>query len=271
MKRATVIGGNGFIGRALTKRLRDSGWHVWTPNKGDASVFDQELGKVFYCAGLTADFSTRLFDTVDAHVCLLNSLVHQASFDSLVYLSSTRVYDGMHGLVDENMALQLNPNNRRHLYDLSKLMGESICLNSGKGSVARLSCVYRDETDPDGFLPNLLSQVLQATSPEVSINTSPFYQRDYVCLDDVISALICIADSGNSTIYNVASGENLENSMLFSLVEEICNVRIHATQNTRPTLCPEVSISRMYEDFMWQATPALVQLRRILLAKIAKK
>nr|WP_315475345.1 NAD-dependent epimerase/dehydratase family protein [uncultured Undibacterium sp.] len=267
VKHATIVGGNGFVGRALANRLQSLGWRVWVPNKNDPSLFERELGSVFYCAGLTADYLARPFDTVGAHVCLLNSIIHQASFDKLVYLSSTRVYDGLHGLVDETMDLHLNPNNPRHLYDLSKLMGESICLNSGKASVVRLSCVYHDETDLDGFLPQLIRQVLDSSSTELVVDTSPFYERDYVCLNDVVLALICIEETGQPRIYNVASGENIQNSALFSVINDICKVNIVSTRDVRPAESPRVSLMRMFEDFSWQATPVLQELKRILLSK----
>jgi len=56
----------------------------------------------------------------------------ESRYDSLVYLSSTRLYDGLHtAMVDENTPLLLDPNQPRHLYDLSKACGEAACLALG--------------------------------------------------------------------------------------------------------------------------------------------
>lgn len=266
-KQATIIGGHGFVGRALAARLIDDGWDVWIPEKNEDAVFERELGMVFYCAGLTADYATRPFDTVDAHVSLLNNILRLSTFVHLVYLSSTRVYDGQTGRVDEMSDLRVNPNNPRHIYDLSKLLGESACLKSEKASVARLACVYQDETDLDGFLPQILRQIMSKTDAEIVIETSPFFERDYVCLRDVVSALISIANHAGNAIYNVASGENTSNFQLFSVLEKASGLKIRCTQNTHPPSGPEVSIERMQQTFSWKATSVLTEVRQILNAR----
>ena len=90
------------------------------------------MGTVFYCAGLTSDYAVRAHDTVSAHVCLLNELLQGGNFETLVYLSSTRLYDSLGPYaVDEDSALALNPANPRHLYDLSKALGEALCRQAG--------------------------------------------------------------------------------------------------------------------------------------------
>ncbi len=90
----TVLGATGYIGSRLVAHLQAQGHTVWAPARGDAEVFTRPLGHVMYCVGLTADFRTRPFDTVDAHVGLLAEVLRRAQFESLLYLSSTRVYMG---------------------------------------------------------------------------------------------------------------------------------------------------------------------------------
>ena len=82
----TVLGASGYIGSRLVAHLRAQGHTVWAPARGDAEVFTRPLGHVMYCVGLTADFRTRPFDTVDAHVGLLAEVLRRAQFDSLLYL-----------------------------------------------------------------------------------------------------------------------------------------------------------------------------------------
>ncbi len=90
-REATLIGVRGFIGRHLLKHLKREGWDVRDASRDPLSWCDQPLGHVFYCAGLTADDDHRPHDTVQAHVSLLNQLLRQGRYDSLVYLSSTRL------------------------------------------------------------------------------------------------------------------------------------------------------------------------------------
>ena len=65
--KATVLGGQGFIGGHLVSHLRSTGGHCWVPGRDDPEVLRRELGSVFYCVGLTADFRARPFATIDAH------------------------------------------------------------------------------------------------------------------------------------------------------------------------------------------------------------
>jgi UDP-glucose 4-epimerase len=151
------------------------------------------------------------------------------------------LYDGQPlSLAQEQDALLLNPNNPRHLYDLSKACGEAACLGlgGGKARVARLSCVYRNEHDPDGFLGQIFRQLLPFKSlgkmnaaKTLSWDTAPDLERDYVHLDDVVQALLAIALHGQQLIYNVASGENISNQQLF---DEIFRVTGVCPVTTRP-------------------------------------
>lgn len=270
IKMATIIGGQGFVGCALTAHLKNAGYNLWVPSKNDPQVFEKELGHVFYCAGLTADYLQRPFDTVNAHVNVLSDVLHRANWEHLVYLSSTRVYDGLSGVVDEACDLMLNPNNARHFYDLSKLMGESLCLQTGRASVARLACVYCDESDENGFLPALLRQALRSESRKLMVDSSPYYSRDYVYLEDVVNALVTISREGKSEIYNVASGQNVCNNDIFSVIEKICGLSIVATRNDEPTLSPHISIEKMQTNFGWNAKKVLPTIECLLKEKVNK-
>jgi nucleoside-diphosphate-sugar epimerase len=94
-RRATVVGAAGFVGHRLAARLAAGGWDVWAPAKHDAALLNRDLGLVFYCAGLTADYDQRPFDTVEAHASLVADILRAGRFERIVYCSSTRLYDGL--------------------------------------------------------------------------------------------------------------------------------------------------------------------------------
>lgn len=269
-RRATVFGGNGFIGRHLVARLLESGWKCQVPDRHSPDPRKENLGYVFYCAGLTADYIHRPYDTVEAHVSLLNRILHSCRFESLIYLSSTRLYDSQpqrEGI--EELPLLLNPAYPRHIYDLSKALGESLCRVAGKGRarVARLSCVYNDHTDEEGFLPELLRKVIEQRSGVLNVDTSPLFVRDYIHLDDVIDALILIATQGTGFIYNVASGENVTNGELFSLIFENSGCRVVPLRNDEAPLPARISIQKMQDEFEWHPVSVLKQFISILKEK----
>ena len=259
--RATVIGGHGFIGSALARQLSQEGWDCWVPER--EAVWpnsERPLGHVFYCAGLTADYYQRPAHTVEAHVGLLARVLQSARYTSLVYLSSTRVYDGMATdsttsvLATEDASFCVNPQQPRHFYDLTKLTGESLCLalGAGRARVARLACVYNNASDADGFLPGLLAQVARAPhGGTVQVTSSPHFARDYVHVGDVVRALVDIATHGTASAYNVASGENLRNDELAALMEVHTGRRIAFTLDQAVPAPVQVSVERLRKAFGW--------------------
>src|SRR3954470_22708673 len=100
MSPITILGGSGFIGSALVERLAKIGLSCQAPDRGQ-KLTGKKLGDVIYCVGLTADFRSRPLETVDAHVCHLLHVLRDGDFESLVYLSSTRVYRNQTGVASE--------------------------------------------------------------------------------------------------------------------------------------------------------------------------
>jgi len=87
----TVIGGGGLIGSAICAALeleRLPFQRVTRQNPAESNP----LGHVIYAAGVTGDFLARRKDALYTHVELLDSILSRDDFDSLTYLSSTRIY-----------------------------------------------------------------------------------------------------------------------------------------------------------------------------------
>ncbi|MCY1287860.1 NAD dependent epimerase/dehydratase family protein [compost metagenome] len=265
--RFTVLGAGGFVGTHLLARLGQQGHTVFAPARDDESWLDEELGHVFYCIGLTNDFQARPFDTVEAHVSLLARLLQRGRFERLVYLSSTRLYDSLPAaLGNESASLQFDPANSRHLYDLSKALGENLCLtqSAGRASVARLACVYSDTLEEGGFLSQLLPRA--ANGESFSLDSSPGYSRDYVHIDDVSCLLQSILLSGIQGIYNVASGYNTSNAELLAAVQRLANVSL-AFSRQEAQQAPLISIDKAQQAFAFQPIQLLDRLP-IMLEKI---
>jgi UDP-glucose 4-epimerase len=216
----TVLGASGFIGRRLVAALCTSGASCYAPQREEtAALFERELGSVFYCIGLTADYASRPFDTIEAHVGLLSAILSRASFKRLIYLSSTRLYDGLGAAIcGEDADLVLNPANPRHSYDFSKALGENLCLTAsgGRAKVARLSSVYDDAPDAAGFLPSLLRRL--ARERKFVIDSASGIVRDYVYVGDVVNGLIKFSSEQVGEIVNIASGENISNGEIVDIL-----------------------------------------------------
>lgn len=272
MRKATLVGGNGYVGRHLLARLLRDGWACWVPQRDDLKLMHRDLGHVFYCAGLTADYAERPFDTVEAHTSLLNQVLRDTHYTSLVYLSSTRLYDSLGSSLGnvtatETSPLTLDPNNPRHVYDLSKALGESLCrvASGGRARVARLSCVWGGDQGSEGFLPELMRGVLAACKKQgerarVQVNSSPHFKRDYVHIDDVVDALLALVEPADFGIYNVAGGRNISNTELFKCMFDASGCKVEAISERPSPVLPRISIERMAQTFGWTPTDAVQRL-----------
>jgi nucleoside-diphosphate-sugar epimerase len=241
----TVVGAEGFIGRRLAARLRARGQAPWTPAKGDPALLSRDLGLVFYCAGLTADYDRRPFDTVAAHAGLLSELVRADRFERIVYLSSTRLYDGLaKPQVAEDEALVFDPADPRRTYDLSKALGENLVLTraGGRGAVARLANVYDAAPGSPGFLSEWLARA--ASAKALALDSSPHVARDYIHLHDTVEALVAIADAADGGVWNVASGALATNGAI-AAVFEAQGWRVSFAADARPAPPPVTAIARL--------------------------
>lgn len=214
----TIIGAAGFIGSRIVELLAAEGVEVYAPARDEEGLWNRDLGRVFYCAGLTGDYRGRPFDAVEAHVNLIARILKSARFERIVYLSSTRLYDALaDGEGREDRPIPLDPADKRYVYELSKALGENLVVNQsqGRGAAARLSYVFDWTDGAEGFLSDWLRAA--AARRSLAIDSSPGAGRDYIHRDDVATALRVILDSTANAIINVASGVSLSNAEIAEL------------------------------------------------------
>jgi nucleoside-diphosphate-sugar epimerase len=251
-----VLGASGVIGRHLVAQLRAAGETVFTPERGETAIYEKPLGHVIYAIGLTADFRQRPFDTVQAHVSLLAEVLQRADFESLLYLSSTRVYarasEGR-----EDAWLPVQSQDPSDLYNLSKLMGESLCLHGGRKDVriARLSNVVGGEdADSDNFVPSL---VRAARAGRIVLRTAPDSAKDYIHIDDVVTLLQRIATRGRERLYNVASGVQTTHAQWMERLAERTGCVLEVVPGAPLVSFASIDISRIRTEFGFEPRPVI--------------
>lgn len=256
--KATVFGAHGFVGRALTAHLEARGWEARALGRGDPSWRGADLGHAFYTIGLTADFRSRPFETIDAHVSFLTEVLRGARFASFVYLSSTRVY-GPATATDEETPIPAQPANPDHLYNLSKLMGEAACLGSGLSNarVARLSNVFGADPGSANFLSAVLGAAV--TTGRVTLETSLDSEKDYVWVGDVVRALEAIAVGGAAAapITNVAFGGNTTHGEIMAAVRRATGAEIQVRPDAPTVSFPPIATARLDRLGISDRTPLL--------------
>lgn len=261
----TVLGASGFIGSRIVKRLETLGREHRAVRRDDA-LTSGSLGHVVYCIGLTADFRSRPLDTVEAHVCKLLEVVRACDFESLLYLSSTRLYSKSYSTSEET-PIHLAPLAAGDLYNASKAMGESLVLNCGRPArVARISNVYGSDFASDNFLSSIIRDAV--VNKEIVFRTSADSVKDYISVDNVVDGLIEIATNGKERIYNLASGYNVSNGDLAEELRRRTGCAIQSLEPAPVVTFPPINIDRLRAEFSFQPShvlddmPQLVDLYR---------
>jgi nucleoside-diphosphate-sugar epimerase len=242
--RATIFGSGGFVGGRLAAYLRGQGYEVNALLRDDQSWRTGDLGRVFYCIGLTADFRNRPFETVEAHAGFLTDVLKTASYTSFVYLSSTRVYARAQ-TTDEGSALPVCSFDADDLYNISKLMGEAVCLGSKLENVrvARLSNVFGADLASENFLTAVIREAVERKT--VHLKTHLDSEKDYVWIDDVAAALTAIAERGEDPITNIAYGRNTTHREIMETLSDVAGARIISDDSATRVCFPRIETVRL--------------------------
>lgn len=264
--KATVLGSSGFVGSNLTTYLRGIGYDVATPGRSELANLKGSLGRVFYCIGMTGNFRAQPMATVDAHASVLARFLETCEFESFVYFSSTRIYAKAEGPEEtrEEALIKVCPS-ANTTYDLSKMLGEALCLSLERPSVKviRLSNVYGPNQSRATFLGSLLEDL--SLSGKASIQESSDSSKDYVAISDVVKMAEKIARSGIHRIYNVASGHPLSH---IEIAKTVLGEGLDCTflpGGTRRVF-PKINISRLKNEFGFNPRPLLDDLPQLLRA-----
>lgn len=240
----TVIGGEGFIGNTIVRSLDKDGEHVWVPKKNDETLFDVDLGTVIYCAG-HGDCSNNPFKVLESNTLLLSKILQSASFDRLIYLSSTRVYMDQEGS-NEDSFLTISSQDSRRLFNLTKLVSEELLLKSHRDIViVRPSNVYGLALNSPLFLPSIIKHAIN--NGKVDMYVSPDYAKDYVSVDDVAELTILLSrdHSVKGGIFNIASGKNVTAKDIASVLEQETGCEIIWNQSAITEVFPVTNISKI--------------------------
>lgn len=243
----TILGSKGFIGSHLVKSLQSEGVECYCPNIRTDDISGQHLGNVIYAIGVP-DFLTRPFDAVEAHVCSFKKIIAETSFDSLLYCSGTRVY--LENIkTNENSSLSVNPNKFEHLYNISKIMGESLCIaaKNPRIKIARLSNVTGNNFESNLFIPSILREAVN--HKKITLHTKLESQKDYIHINDITKILPKICVDGKNQIYNVASGINISSKSIIDKILQVLPIDIEVMPDAKEYSFPPINIDLLKNEF----------------------
>lgn len=228
-KRFVVTGAKGFVGGHLTRALTSEGsvFQVDLPthdilNRNDLTkAFSQfaPIDCVFHLAAQKSISVSRSEPAQTLELSLSGTLnvleaARVSSAKRVVLISSVAVYK------DSKQMTEISPTSGQTIYSQSKLGAEQLGLTyqsefGVRVTICRLSNVYGPGQSEDAVIPSLVRQMVQNNQVTLGNTKS---RRDFINIDDVVSALMFLAQKEEAAgeIFNVGSGESYS-------VEEIFN------------------------------------------------
>jgi len=240
-KTIAVTGGSGYLGSALTSRLRSAGLHVVSYERNfnflhndnirryaDVSTFSSwedivaHSDVIFHLAGNTSIYAAKenpelsIYSTLMPITHLIDASIKLKKCPRIIYASTATVY-GLNPILPINEETLINPST---LYDLHKWCAEKqLFLASDEGKIdavsLRLSNVYGPSqievsANDRGILNRLIRNTIINKDP-IYIYGDGNYLRDYIFIEDVIIAFIMAGASENLTghAFNIGSGTGI--------------------------------------------------------------
>lgn len=228
MTRALVTGGDGFLGRALVRRLRLKGTFVCSLGRSDGDIseavtFDNlpQVDVVYHLAGKTfvPDSWLHPEEFMRSNVIGTQNVINYCNRHGakLVY-ASAYIYGIPERLpIDESHVVQAN-----NPYAMSKYLGEQLCSFGSRylsipTTVFRIFNIYGPGQRPEFLIPTIVKQVLSGEKIKVK-SLSP--RRDYVFVDDLVDAFISAGKSSAVfDLFNIGSGQSYSVAELIAAVQ----------------------------------------------------
>ncbi len=265
-----VTGATGFLGSHLVECLGHRGAAISILARRQPDRLAQEIpglnvvrgdlshafsisdaSTVFHLAaqphvGHALDDPAQTFETNTAGtITVLEAVRRSPSVESFVFVSTALVYGTPRYVpIDEE-----HPVHAQEPYAASKLAAETFisAYSTAYGMpavIARLFNTYGPRQHPDFVVPSIIRQALTHDSLTLG-NLAP--TRDFTYVDDVVEALLRLADAGEG-IYNVASGVEVSIEALVTHVAQILDKPITVASQRAQRRSAAIEIDRMWAD-----------------------
>lgn len=259
----TIFGSTGFIGSHLVRFLHSKNFECFTPNIRNYDVAESDnLGHIIYAIGVS-DFLNYPHKAIDAHVCYLNKILESRNFESLLYISSGRIYYNS-SLTSEENTVKINPTSKNDLYNISKLMGESLCLASNKHNVKiiRPSNVIGTNAPSNLFIPSIIIDAIQ--KKKITLHSTLESKKDYIYIDDLVKLTLQIILDGKYSIYNIASGYNTKSRDIINEIVKLTNCTVEITSDAKEFSSPQICVDRIKSEFNFTSIPIINKIQELV-------
>ncbi|MEY8216219.1 MAG: NAD(P)-dependent oxidoreductase [Colwellia sp.] len=263
MKTVVLTGASGFVGRALTLYLKYQGVNVIPVSRQrriDLYHVDNYLdcpeGDVLIHLAEEPDRSkvNRIGEKYQKESLELTTVLSKRFNGQVIYASSAVVYGDRNPFLNtEN-----SPVEGVDLYSVVKLKNEQVVLANG-GTVARISNLYGSGMSKNNVMSDILLQIPGAGIIKVR-DSRPV--RDFLFIDDLLTALSLMIIKSHNGILNVGSAEPVSILKLAELILEVANQKDRKVMSTQSRVGDSINtldISKTSKVLGWRPSSTLKQ------------
>lgn len=240
-KEIILLGGTGFIGSALAAELVHRGEKVVSISRNipekqekgieyhacDITTQPEKLTEIFGTGNMIFLLTGQNYSGFDAEkekssFSRILDTVKVSSPEKVFFTSSALVYGDCDVLASEDHKIE-----PKEAYSTFKVECEKMIQDRLAGipvGILRLANVYGSEKNK-GFIGLVFKKVLEAGA--MRVNGDGLQKRDYIFLDDVVSAMIAVKDDLQETdIVNISTGESETLIEIIDAVSEVTGKKI---------------------------------------------
>lgn len=267
MSKILVTGASGFIGRALSFRLKANGHDVLAvdsavgdiASKGTMLQFaQQDITHFFHLAGKTF-VPDSWADPLEFFQTNVQGTVNALEFCRKKHIPITYVSAYVYGHPDSLPIGESNAIRPSNPYALTKRLAEEACEFYAKTydlpvTSIRPFNVYGIGQAERFLIPTIICQVMGAGREIIVKDLAP--KRDYIYLEDLVTALIAtLHKTSGYSIYNIGSGVSLSVKEVIGIIQDVAstNKKIICDQVIRANELMDVvaDISKAEEELAW--------------------
>lgn len=278
-----LLGASGFLGRAIEAELERAGAAVHgfsskTLNLTDRSAFgvlDELAGPesiLVFASAVTPD-KGRTVDALDANLQMAMNVgryLEGHPFKNVIYVSSDAVYPMSDEVVTESSAVE-----PADFYALAKYAGERVLANVCGAAkiplvIVRPTGVYGAGDTHNSYGPNRFISQIQSDG-KVSLFGEGDDIRDHLYVDDAASAIVGLAASSATGVYNVASGEGRTFGSIVEQLRALSPMPFEVVNLPKSggTSRRDFNVARLRQALPnWRPTPFEEGLRRTVAARL---